>query len=222
MTVVFDFDRSLLHENDVDSQFIDAFVPVAERQRLREEHAGWNTFVDACFAFAHDHGVTRDQIIAQLLSSCRIDARFVDAIRVLRQRGVRVLILSDGNELMIRALLTAAELQVDDVLTNPSFFDDAGRLHLRPFHEHQCLTCPPNLCKTKALLAACPQARIAYVGDGRGDACPIRCVLRQGDLALVRADHPLDRLLEDVGLTATKQRWADPTDVCEALLAMFA
>ncbi|WAR59071.1 hypothetical protein PtB15_10B413 [Puccinia triticina] len=117
----------------------------------------------------------------------------------------KLLILSNSNTMFIELVLRHHGLWArfdGAVITNPACWDpeNADRLLLRrrvdaQESQHGCtLGCSANMCKAAELIAylerrgpSKPFNRIAYIGDGDNDYCPISRVLKSGDVALVRS-----------------------------------
>ncbi|WAR58964.1 hypothetical protein PtB15_10B305 [Puccinia triticina] len=125
-----------------------------------------------------------------------------------------LLILSNSNTMFIELVLRHHGLWArfdGAVITNPARWDpeNADRLLLRrrvdaQESQHGCtLGCSANMCKAAKLIAYLERRgpsklfdRIAYVGDGDNDYCPISRVLKFGDVALVRSRRELARQIE--------------------------
>jgi len=229
---VFDFDHSLCHQNDVDRQFLAAFVPLDIQNTLRTKYLSWNSFINASYQYAFSQGVTKNQIISNLLATCAIDDEIIATIRMVMERGAEVIILSNGNQMMIEQVLSNMQLEVTDVLTNPSYFRDDGCLVLSKYHlePHGCDRCPDNLCKSRALIDYGHLGPIMYVGDGIGDGCPIINFLGRrgdrrddvGDIALIRSGFDLDKHLQNNPADYSRIKaniiyWEGPQDICEQM-----
>lgn len=68
-------------------------------------------------------------------------------------------VLSDANQFFIETILKNHGIYdcFSDIITNPTFVDEQGRLRIFPYHgsampPHGCDLCPPNLCKVPELL----------------------------------------------------------------------
>jgi len=84
------------------------------------------------------------------------------------------------------------------VYTNPASFDNAGCLHLSPYHQQDwCTMSSVNMCKGHILDEHCQKSAvkynvIAYVGDGQNDFCPtVR--LQATDLVFPRRHFSLEK-----------------------------
>lgn len=121
------------------------------------------------------------------------------------------LILSNSNSIFIELVLkhhNLFEIFKGSIITNPAHWDseNPNRIVLRRKVDpngppHACsLGCSPNMCKGAELAAYLEHMngsksfdRIAYVGDGDNDYCPLAKVLSKNDYALVRAHKELPR-----------------------------
>ncbi|RUS30839.1 hypothetical protein BC938DRAFT_478899 [Jimgerdemannia flammicorona] len=129
----------------------------------------------------------------------------LEAIKLMKDSNMELIILSDSNTVYIGIILKA--YGVSDLftaaITNPGHFDDAGRLHIRrrvpPEEPHGCtMGCALNICKgqelSQYLSTRPPFNQIIYVGDGTNDFCPATR-LSSTDLLLPRLDKALANTL---------------------------
>jgi pyridoxal phosphate phosphatase PHOSPHO2 len=141
--------------------------------------------------------------------------------------GIDAIIISDSNTLFIRWVLDAAQLHghVRTVYTNPATLDESsGRVHLLPLHSHACKTCPVNMCKTQALQAYINErqatgvtySRVAYVGDGGNDLCPVMSMSAQ-DVAFPRAGFTLAAKLQALPPACAVHPWESGLDILSVL-----
>lgn len=76
-------------------------------------------------------------------------------------------------------------------ITNNANVNANGQIIVEECHnKHECLICPRNLCKSKALRDYLNKndkyQRIWYIGDGRNDYCPVQSVLTENDVVFAR------------------------------------
>jgi hypothetical protein len=142
----------------------------------------------------------------------------VDAILAAEASSVKQIIISDANTWLLEAWLDSQKLRhcFAEVISNRGYLWKKqessqvalGVSPLQPITQpHGCLNpCPSNMCKGGALKLYMTSAfgpdesfwpRVAYVGDGKGDLCPL-LQLPQGGVALVRGGSPLDKLTAEV------------------------
>lgn len=129
---------------------------------------------------------------------------------------------------------------VTEIITNPSYIDEQGRLRIRRHlletsEQHNCSNpCSVNICKGQemdALLKRYNQQgidikKIAYTGDGKNDFCPATR-LRETDTFFMRKEKGLDRYLDQVPEEKTKITsqlvyWLKPETVWESMPKYFA
>ncbi|KAA1088396.1 hypothetical protein PGT21_005265 [Puccinia graminis f. sp. tritici] len=219
--IVFDFDWSLV-DQDTDRYLFEVLDPslrilLAERKKTMQ----WTDNVADCLLRLADRGFTQSQI-TEAFGTLPLHPAMKRAIESL-SRTVKedwaettneLLILSNSNSMFIELVLKHHGLwSLFDgaVITNPAQWDpenpDRLLLHRRvdPMGTpHGCTVgCSANMCKAAELIAHLERLkpsktidRIAYVGDGDNDYCPISRVLKHGDVALVRSRRELARRIE--------------------------
>lgn len=123
-----------------------------------------------------------------------------------------------------------------EIITNPTYIDDNGRLRVHRFLKstqdpHNCTNpCTANLCKgaelEKIMARYGPLERIAYTGDGTNDFCP-GTRLRQHDMYFLREGKSLDAYLKtdpklETKLICQKTRWIEPSTVWKHMPVFFS
>ncbi|KAI8338951.1 phosphatase phospho-type [Chlamydoabsidia padenii] len=208
---VFDFDWSLI-EQDSDCWTIANLSEEVLNKYINQTGSQWTDVVDQAVCELQDKGFTLDQF-KQVLQTIPFTTAMMDALKLLKEHGTKVLILSDANSFYIDTILKAHGVYdlVDDVITNPAYFDEKNRLRvnrriLASSTPHQCpYSCAVNMCKGQELTAYIkehgPFQKIMYVGDGKNDYCPATH-LGQDDRMFVRSDKSLARYLEDESVAA--------------------
>ena len=162
------------------------------------------------------------------------------ALRRLKRRlPCRLICLTSGNALFTSAMLEHAGHGdvFDDVVGQIAEIDDEGRVRVTsrsPIEQpHGCeLHCYAGLCKSRALREVVDPDeydRRIFLGDGINDYCSVRALERcdslacaadaaSGDIALVRANFGLDRLITaGPELVATIKRWHDGRELARIL-----
>jgi HAD superfamily phosphoserine phosphatase-like hydrolase len=122
--VVFDFDWSLINENS------DYWLPAQLRPELdayireNEQKLQFTALVADVARRMHDHGITRAQI-ESTLARIPVYPECLEAMRLAKARGARVMIVSDANEVFIGTVLRHHGVDgcVDAVVTNRAHFD---------------------------------------------------------------------------------------------------
>ncbi|KAJ4961981.1 hypothetical protein NE237_021891 [Protea cynaroides] len=150
----------------------------------------------------HSHGITIKQI-EDCLKRAPLHPRIIAAIKSAHSFGCELRIVSDANPFFIETILKHHGLidYFSEIITNPSFINEEGRLRICPYHDftsspHGCNLCPPNLCKglvieiIQASEFAEGEKRFIYLGDGKGDYCP-SLKFGEGDRVMPRKHFPL-------------------------------
>ncbi|CAL4974332.1 unnamed protein product [Urochloa decumbens] len=228
--VVFDFDKTII-DVDSDNWVVDTLGFTDLFDRLLPTMP-WNALMDTMMGELHSHGKTLGDV-ADALRSAPIDARAVAAIRAAYALGCDLRVLSDANTFFIETILEHHGLRgcFSEINTNPSVVDADGRLRIGPYHAapgHGCGvgTCPPNMCKGLVLdrilrEAAEGRKRVIYLGDGRGDYCPMLRLARE-DFVMPRRGYPVwDLICEDPArVQAEVHAWADGAEMEATLLGL--
>ncbi|KAI8338883.1 phosphatase phospho-type [Chlamydoabsidia padenii] len=212
---VFDFDWSLIEE-DSDHWTISKLSSSQWERCQSRKGMQWTDLVDSALYELQQDGTTLDQV-DQVLQKIPFTPAMITTLKLLKDHGTRVLILSDANTYFIETILKAYGVRdlVDDIITNPAYFDDQHQLRVQRRIKandppHQCPhVCAVNICKGQEIDTYVkthgPFQKIMYVGDGKNDYCPATR-LREGDRMFVRSGKALSRYLkEDDNLVATIQ-----------------
>jgi pyridoxal phosphate phosphatase PHOSPHO2 len=210
---VFDFDWSLI---DIDSDRFsvsDLHPGFHDRMDELRPMMQWTDMMHHLYGELHSNGIRPDHI-KHTLSKLPLAPAMAETLRFLKEEAnADIYILSDANTVFINELLEAKKVRhyVTDVISNPAYFDEAGRLHIQRRIKkndlpHGCDIgiCAENICKGKEmnlLLSQQQYERVIYVGDGRNDYCP-STKLSPKDFVMCRKNRALEKLL--------KQKFAEP------------
>ncbi|XP_015253500.1 PREDICTED: probable phosphatase phospho1 [Cyprinodon variegatus] len=206
--MLFDFDETIIRDNSDDSAV--CLLPSQELpawlvNSYREGH--YHEYSAKIMAYLADQGVTKE-CIKSGVENIPPNPGLLDLFRFLQshQQDFELVVVSDANMYFIETWLEHAGFRhlFKRIFTNPSHFDTAGCLVLRPFHSHSCTRCPENMCKQAILREYLADRekerggvgfqRVFYVGDGSNDVCPTHALGPQ-DTAFARRDYPMHRLL---------------------------
>jgi len=156
----------------------------------------------------------------------------VRAVNFLKEAGnTTFLCLSNSNSVFIPTILEDKGLTTlfDEIITNHAEWDSSGLLKLRrrvdpQGPQHSCkIGCQPNMCKGEELTAYLQRKgvefdRIAYVGDGSNDFCPI-LRLRSQDMIFCRTGRGLQKRIhaegEQLGLKCLVHLWGGAWEIEE-------
>jgi 2-hydroxy-3-keto-5-methylthiopentenyl-1-phosphate phosphatase len=110
-----------------------------------------------------------DEVVAWVLENATIRPGFHDFVRLARDRGWRLVVLSSGFAELIRPVLEREGLGSVELLANSVDPDPAGwRTSFRD--ERPCPVCGEP-CKRAAVTAGSNGGEVVYVGDGISDRC---------------------------------------------------
>ena len=107
-----------------------------------------------------------------VLDRITIDSGFIGFINFCQEKGMPVIIISDGVDYFIQKILARYHLQHLPVIANRlimSGSNEKTRYQLVSPYSHSACASDAGVCKCRALEAA--NAPCVYVGDGRSDFC---------------------------------------------------
>ena len=205
---VFDFDLTLVDDNtDTWIMSICPELQIHENLRsLRKQFGCWTDLMDHVFSLISPH--TTQEGILEHMRQLRLYEQAMKAISAIRDsQNSEAIVISDANTIFIECILQECGVRdvIKQVFSNPAQFEPSGRLSVKRYHSHNCVTCShsPNLCKGSVLndylRANSSYEKIVYVGDGRGDYCPA-VSLREQDVVVCREGFPLAKLLSSVSV----------------------
>ncbi|RXK35649.1 pyridoxal phosphate phosphatase phospho2 [Tremella mesenterica] len=244
--IVFDFDWSFV-DQDTD-RWVFEVLSTELRRKLQERKSSQNTgiqctpdVVDQTMYDLFKAGFTREDV-SGALRILPFHPAMKRAVLSLKERSPETtfICLSNSNEIYIGTILAKHGLTdlFDVIITNPARWDDqhpdlihVGRRLPASSPPHGCsVGCLANMCKgdeLDAYLAAHGGRdsfkRIAYVGDGANDFCPL-LRMRSGDVAYVRKGFELaekivhERTREDgkkAGLKVDVKFWEQAWEIDE-------
>jgi len=144
----------------------------------------------------------------ELIANLEVDPGFAGLVELIRTRGARLVVLSDGLDLYIRQTFDRLGLSDVEFRANRAVLRDGHIVTEFPHLDDRCTDC--GNCKTRALFELRPgYARTIYIGDGFSDAC----AAGYADLVFARDD--LARLCRERGQESVPFRRLD--DVATAL-----
>ncbi|XP_022844477.1 inorganic pyrophosphatase 1-like isoform X2 [Olea europaea var. sylvestris] len=230
--VIFDFDKTII-DIDSDNWVVDELGATDLFNQLLPTMP-WNSMMDRMMKELHAEGKTIEDI-EDVLKRVPIHPRVVPAIKTAHSLGCDLRVVSDANLFFIETILNHLGIRecFTEINTNPSYVDEEGRLRIFPFHDfhsssHGCNLCPPNMCKGKiieriqASLAIEGQKRIIYLGDGRGDFCPMS-KLKEVDYVMPRKNFPVWELISKNPelVKAEIHEWTDGVELERILLNLI-
>ncbi|KAK9102175.1 hypothetical protein Sjap_019429 [Stephania japonica] len=204
--IVFDFDKTIL-DCDSDNWVVDGLGFTELFDKLTSAMP-WNSAMYIVMGKMHSQGITIDDI-ADCLRKAPLIPHIASTIKIAHSLGCELRIVSDANVLFIETILKHHGLLdcFSEINTNPSVIDEQGRLRIFPCHvlaSSSCISnldsCPPNMCKGRIIERIKANAeegnnkRIIYLGDGKGDYCPM-LRLKKEYFVMPRKDYPVWELI---------------------------
>mmetsp|Transcript_4756 Transcript_4756/g.9959 ORF Transcript_4756/g.9959 Transcript_4756/m.9959 type:complete len:263 (-) Transcript_4756:70-858(-) len=226
--VLWDFDWSLINENSdyyVVQELGDPHT--IEMQKNYDRHAKTFTvlmrevFNDMCIRL----GRTQEDF-EKCLSKIPVFDENLGVIKSLHAHGVVQEVVSDANAYLIDTVLKSYNVRgaistirshraewIEDEGSNGAECLYVSQLHGEDQPAHNCDVCPRHLCKGVVVQKSLESAQqredsdcishIAYVGDGYGDFCALRQILRYAQekkgvkIALcIRKGYPLEKVVQ--------------------------
>ena len=228
----FDFDHTIVDGNSDTAIHELAVPPIPDEVHRFYNGANWTEYMNVVFRYLWDHGVKVDDIInhvkdmkltkGELYITIQLyvnrfsitNVAFFVKITGMGDLLVRIgqavkekpqdhlVIMSDANDLFIKARMAALDVPVNAIFTNPATLsEDNSLLQISPFENQTCCqVCPKNLCKGKVLQKYLedkgPFDRVYYFGDGGNDFCPAS-KLTENDVVFVREGYKLAKVIRE-------------------------
>ncbi|KAK4267339.1 hypothetical protein QN277_024131 [Acacia crassicarpa] len=232
IVVIFDFDSTII-ECDSDNWVLDHYG-LTEKFYQQLQNTPWNPLMDQTMKELHSQGKSMEEIV-QVLKRTPMHPHIVPAIEAAYSLGCDLKIVSDANIFFINTILKhhGVRDRFSEIITNPSFIDEQGRLRIFPYHDylqssHGCNLCPPNMCKGKIIeriqkcIAEEGNKKIIYLGDGSGDFCP-SLKLKDTDSLMPRKNFALSDLVSKNSnrVKAEVHDWTDGEELRQVLLRII-
>lgn len=203
--VAFDFDHTIVNDNtDIVARKLlpNEKLPDSVKDLYRSN--GWTTYMGKIFELLHNNSIDIKQIKTAINNIPPVPG-IANLLKELHSRGCEIIIISDSNMLFISEWLKSKNLNyvITETFTNPAKIDKDGVIKLDMYHvQNSCKLSTVNLCKGQILEDYIKKRndegvhfdRIAYVGDGKNDLCPI-LRLSERDVAFPRKDYTLMKML---------------------------
>ncbi|XP_076348688.1 pyridoxal phosphate phosphatase PHOSPHO2-like isoform X3 [Tachypleus tridentatus] len=228
--VALDFDHTIIDANS--DTYIAKLAPggmIPEEIEALHKPDGWTKYMQQVFLFLYQNEVQPQNVL-----DCLSEISFTPGMRELllllsSSNRFEIIIISDSNSMFIDHILKVGQVAhtVSEVFTNPAYFDQSGRLHVKEFHvQDRCTLSSKNLCKGEILQLYIKKrssegiqfCRTAFIGDGNHDFCP--CLqLSVNDLIFPRIGFSLCRKLSrnPEMIKAKIYPWASGFDIKDVL-----
>jgi len=173
-----DFDGTITR-HDVGNAFFRSHGGEACDALVRRYHEGAIGAPELFRAEAEAMGRVDMRALEALVDAEPIDPSFPALAAFCRDRGVDMLVVSDGLDYYIRRILEREGCGDVPFVANRAVFHPGGqdgRVTVVPEFPHADAACDRcACCKRNVMLAAAGEEdRIAYVGEGYSDRCPVR------------------------------------------------
>jgi len=173
-----DFDGTITRQ-DVGNVFFRSFGGAACDAMVRRYHDGTIGARELFLDEARAMGRVGVRALEAVVDAQEIDASFRTLVAFCRTRGVDLLIVSDGLDYYIRRILAREGCAGVPFASNLAALVPAGadgEVEVRLEFPHADGTCDRCACckRNVMLSAAGDDDRIAYVGEGYSDRCPVK------------------------------------------------
>ncbi|CAG9768610.1 unnamed protein product [Ceutorhynchus assimilis] len=182
---VFDFDHTIIDDNS-DTAVMKLVDKSKFSPQLKELHKeeGWTAFMQGVFDVLHENRKTELDISKLIENISEVSGVKNLIIELHDNMDYDVIIISDSNTYFIEHWLQQNNLssKILKVFSNPAEFDQNGLLKVEMYHiQDSCKLSTRNMCKGMIMedfIKAQSKLgiiynKIAYVGDGQNDFCPI-------------------------------------------------
>lgn len=131
--------------------------------------------------------------LKRLLDTMDIDEYFKEFLRICRDRGHQVYVLSDGYDFCLKTVFDKYDIKVP-YYANKMVYDHGFKIEC-PGANHECGIC--GTCKTRLIEELKGEGNmVIYIGDGYSDTCPAT----KADVVFAKKD--LYRFCRDNGISA--------------------
>ncbi|XP_020708659.1 pyridoxal phosphate phosphatase PHOSPHO2-like [Athalia rosae] len=233
LLIAFDFDHTIVDDNTdivVRKLMPEEKLPESVKGLYRSD--GWTAYMAKIFDLLHAYSINEADI-NRAIDNIPAVSGMESLLRRLHSFNCDIIIISDSNSEFITHWLKHKKLDhlISRVFTNPAHYNDDGLLKIEMYHfQDWCKLSTHNLCKGHILEQYIKDSlnngisfdRVAYVGDGKNDYCPI-LRLSEKDFAFPRIGYSLIKLLNDT--EANKQHqvkaktipWSNGIEILEGL-----
>lgn len=112
------------------------------------------------------------ELVDNFLDSMQIDEYFIPFANKLKNKGIPVVILSDGLDYFINKILEKNNLDFINVITNHAYFDDWGKFIIEFPNDSKHCSNNAGTCKCKVIKNLKKRyKKVIYAGDGASDFC---------------------------------------------------
>ncbi|CUT03539.1 MtnX-like HAD-IB family phosphatase [Candidatus Chrysopegis kryptomonas] len=114
--------------------------------------------------------VDKDEM-EKLILSQEIDPYFIDFVKLCRDNGIEIFIVSDGFDFYIKKILEKNGLDNVKFFSNKLWIEDGKVVLDFPYPDSVCRICG-NCKRNHMLTLSADEDIIIYIGDGYSDRCP--------------------------------------------------
>lgn len=232
----FDFDHTIVNENS-DAAITEVVPnPIPDHIKSLYDGTNWTEFMEYIFRYIASQGATVP-VLAEKIRKLELTPEMDTVLQkcssaINRNPKSHLVIISDANDFFISTCLLnlAPPVVPTAILSNHATISpDRKFLKIFPYEDQEeCLMCPRNMCKGRALrkyiIENGPFTKIFYAGDGGNDVCPAQ-YLSEEDTLFVRVGFNLDRIISkgqyrgtDIKIVAKIVYFVDGKQIVDNLL----
>lgn len=124
------------------------------------------------------------KLVDDFLDTMEIDDGFYSFANYAKDKGIPVVILSDGLDYFINKILEKNNIDFINVITNHAYFDERGKFIIEFPNDSRHCTNDAGTCKCKVVRNLKKRyEKVVYVGDGASDFC----VSKEPDVVFAKA-----------------------------------
>ncbi len=173
MIVFFDFDNTITTKDVIDDMLA-RFSVDQHWEKLEKEWKNGRIGSRKCLSGQMRGIRIKKNRLDSYLASVKIDPYFKRLLRLFKDSGIKVIILSDDFNYILKKVFAHHGIRNIKILANKLCFRGEKLFPRFPFSNKACYRCAH--CKKKNLLENSPKSSIiVYIGDGQSDACAAAC-----------------------------------------------
>lgn len=124
------------------------------------------------------------KLVDDFLDTMEIDDGFYTFAQFAKNKGIPIVILSDGLDYFINKVLEKNHIDFINVITNHAYFDERGKFIIEFPNDSRHCTNDAGTCKCKVVKNLKKRyEKVVYVGDGASDFC----VSKEPDMVFAKA-----------------------------------
>jgi len=182
LTVFFDFDNTITTYDVIDDMLI-RFSKDDKWKMLEKKWRDGSIGSRECLRGQIKGIKITKKDLDGYLSDVEIDPYFKKTLELLKSMGIKMLVLSDNFDYILKTILGNNGINGVETHSNRLGFGKSGLVPRFPFTGSECSDC--GNCKKAILLREAKKGfKSAYIGDGRSDIC----AAEQADIVFAKDD----------------------------------